>query len=89
MKRFPSLLCAGFTILIACNQQKSTESNTAGNEIKTDTISCAPGSSILDIAKIEQVTGMKGAEKNGEYKITVPQNDLNIAWHSRKPGSRC
>jgi hypothetical protein len=32
----------------------------------------------LDVAKIEQVTGMKGAEKNGEYKITVPQNDLNI-----------
>ena len=21
---------------------------------------------------------MKGAEKNGEYKITVPQNDLHI-----------
>jgi len=32
----------------------------------------------LDIAKIEQVTGMKGVEKNGEYKITVPQNDLNV-----------
>ena len=32
----------------------------------------------LDIAKIEQITGMKGVEKNGEYKITVPQNDLNV-----------
>jgi hypothetical protein len=32
----------------------------------------------LDIQKIEQVTGMKGVEKNGEYKITVPQNDLNV-----------
>jgi hypothetical protein len=43
-----------------------------------DTIYCAPGSSKLDIQKIEQVTGMKGVEKNGEYKITVPQNDLNV-----------
>src|SRR5580765_97839 len=32
----------------------------------------------LDIPKIEQVTGMKGVEKNGEYKITIPQNDLNV-----------
>ena len=32
----------------------------------------------LDIQKIEKITGMKGVEKNGEYKITVPQNDLNV-----------
>jgi len=32
----------------------------------------------LDIKKIEALTGMKGVEKNGEYKITVPQNDLNV-----------
>jgi hypothetical protein len=32
----------------------------------------------LDIATIERVTGMKGKESNGEYKITVPQNDLNV-----------
>jgi len=32
----------------------------------------------LDIKKIEQITGFKGVEKNGEYKITVPQNDLHV-----------
>ena len=32
----------------------------------------------LDIATIEKVTGMKGKENKGEYKITVPQNDLNV-----------
>lgn len=32
----------------------------------------------LDIQKIEQITGMKGVEKNGEYKITIPQNDLKV-----------
>jgi hypothetical protein len=38
----------------------------------------------LDIAKIESVLGMKGTEKNGEYKITVPQNDLNVVVDSFK-----
>ena len=32
----------------------------------------------LDIAKIEAILGMKGTEKNGEYKVTVPQNDLQV-----------
>jgi len=32
----------------------------------------------LDIASIENITGMKGKENNGQYKITVPQNDLNV-----------
>lgn len=32
----------------------------------------------LDIAAIERVTGLKGKESNGEYKITIPQNDLSI-----------
>jgi hypothetical protein len=38
----------------------------------------------LDIAKIESVLGMKGTEKNGEYKVTVPQNDLNVVVDSFK-----
>jgi hypothetical protein len=32
----------------------------------------------IDTAAIERVMGMKGKSNNGEYKITVPQNDLNI-----------
>jgi hypothetical protein len=38
----------------------------------------------LDIQKIEEVTGMKGVEKNGEYKITIAQNDLNVVVDSFK-----
>jgi hypothetical protein len=60
----------------ACNGPIAKEDK-GNNEMKKDTISCPPGSK-LDIQKIEQITGMKGAEKNGEYKITVPQNDLNV-----------
>ncbi len=32
----------------------------------------------LDTAAIEQIIGIKGTAKNGEYKITVPQHDLRI-----------
>src|SRR5690242_4603489 len=32
----------------------------------------------LDVGTIERVTGMKGKENKGEYKITVPQNDLQV-----------
>ena len=32
----------------------------------------------IDSSVIEKVTGMKGKWNKGEYKITVPQNDLNI-----------
>src|SRR5437773_4219984 len=32
----------------------------------------------LDTAVIEKITGIKGKSNNGEYKITIPQNDLNV-----------
>ncbi len=63
-------------LLYSCNEQKDSSINKTSEE-KNSVISCPPDSK-LNIQKIEQVTGMKGTEKNGEYKITVPQNDLNI-----------
>lgn len=32
----------------------------------------------LDIGAIERVLGMTGTAQDGEYKVTVPQNDLNV-----------
>lgn len=32
----------------------------------------------LDTSTIERIMGMKGKSNNGEYKITVPQNDLSV-----------
>lgn len=63
--------------LISCAHQPGKDAANH-NRSSVDTILCKPGSSKLDIAKIEQITGMKGVEKNGEYKITVPQHDLNV-----------
>jgi hypothetical protein len=70
-------IIAALYLLTACNQKSSDSSNIVDKN-NSDTVSCAPGSSTLDIAKIEQITGMKGVENKGEYKITVPQNDLSI-----------
>ena len=33
----------------------------------------------IDTLVIERVVGMKGKFNNGDYKITVPQNDLSVA----------
>jgi hypothetical protein len=38
----------------------------------------------LNVAKIEEILRMKGTAKDGEYKITVPQNDLNVVVDSFK-----
>src|SRR5690242_8950311 len=32
----------------------------------------------VDTTVIERVTGIKGKSNKGEYKITVPQNDLSV-----------
>ena len=67
-----------FIWLVSCNQQSDSENALSQGQTNSDSITCSPGSSKLDIAKIEQITGLKGVEKNGEYKITIPQNDLNV-----------
>ena len=52
-------------LIIACND--------GGNKNATEKKLTA-----LDISKIEQVLSMKGTTKEGEYKVTVAQNDLNV-----------
>jgi hypothetical protein len=67
MKLFQSiayLLISG-TLLSSCGEATINDSK-QGNERE------------LDIAKIEQTMGMKGVTKDGEYKVTVAQNDLNV-----------
>ena len=38
----------------------------------------AQNNSQVDTTAIERVMGMKGKVNNGEYKITIPQNDLSV-----------
>ncbi|MBN8861822.1 MAG: DUF1259 domain-containing protein [Sphingobacteriales bacterium] len=64
--------------MMSCNDQATTTSPSASTDAKKDTISCAPGSSKVDTTYIQQITGIKGVYKNGEYKISIPQHDLKI-----------
>jgi hypothetical protein len=49
-------------------------------KVKTKSKGVQPAMTIepLDTLLIERVTGIKGKSNKGEYKITIPQNDLNI-----------
>ncbi len=45
---------------------------------KSGTGEPAQASGQIDVARIEELLGMKGTAKDGEYKVTVAQNDLNV-----------
>ena len=76
MKTYYWIILATLSVLWSCSQTSDQKESEAKKN--QEAIPCPPGISKLDIARIEQVTEMKGTEKNGEYKITVPQNDLSI-----------
>jgi hypothetical protein len=79
MKTTIILSIAAGVFLQSCQSSTGPASTSlTGAKNDSNTIVCPPGTSKLDIAGIERVTGMKGVEKNGEYKITVPQNDLHV-----------
>ena len=61
-------------MLCLCNFCFAQQHGDTKKEMKMETGTPTP----LDIATIERVTGMKGKENAGQYKITVPQNDLNV-----------
>jgi hypothetical protein len=50
----------------------------------TQMIKSKPGIKAVDTAAIEKIVGIKGKANNGEYKITIPQNDLSIMVDSFK-----
>lgn len=70
-----------FVLLVFIFHSSSAQQKTKDEKMKTKTkgtevrlSSIAP----LDTSVIERTMGMKGKSSNGEYKITVPQNDLSV-----------
>lgn len=66
------------TIFILCIHSHSFSQINKGKPQKSERVVRMKPVSPLDIQSIELVTGLKGKENKGEYKITIPQNDLNI-----------
>lgn len=72
MKRTIQLIVILFWLCNFCDAQHHEDKEKGTQNMGMDTIKP------LDIVTIEKVTGMKGKESNGQYKITVAQNDLNV-----------
>jgi len=67
-----SLFCLVILSIIASNTFGASPSQDQPNSSKAM-------SQALDTSKIEQIAGIKGMAKDGEYKVAVPQNDLSVA----------
>jgi hypothetical protein len=66
-------ILVAFSLSLTCSgQEKMKIKSKSKGEQPTMTIEP------LDTALIERITGIKGKSNKGEYKITVPQNDLTI-----------
>lgn len=61
----------------ACSQGEQNNAHSQG-EAEAAATSAEVNLRQLDISAIEAAMGMKGQESNGEWKVTVPQNDLKI-----------
>ena len=71
----PLLFLAASIINYGCGNSSEVHQNKT-HEIKEASVSerLKP----LNIETIKNVLGMEGKENNGEFKVTVPQNDLNV-----------
>lgn len=65
------------TLVVSAQQKKVKEDK---SKMKTENANVVSMQTIspLDTLAIERITGIKGKSNNGEYKITIPQNDLSI-----------
>ena len=67
MRSFEQTLKISFSFVILLLSQKGFTQN------KTSS-----GTSTLDTSTIERIMGVKGKSNHGEYKVTIPQNDLSV-----------
>lgn len=72
------LLTFSTVLALTGSLKVAAQSKDKNSPMGTSMMNHNPSGQKLDIAKIESILGIKGVEKNGEYKITVPQNDLDI-----------
>ncbi|UTG62147.1 DUF1259 domain-containing protein [Elizabethkingia anophelis] len=75
---FFKLLTFTTAVALTSSVKLSAQSKDKNTAMGTSMMNHSPSGQKLDIAKIESILGIKGVEKNGEYKVTVPQNDLDI-----------
>jgi hypothetical protein len=73
------ILAATFSTFASHSQKKPvTNGNAGAKNGKDNNVVTMQTISPLDTLAIERITGLKGKFNKGEYKITVPQNDLSV-----------
>ena len=77
MRKYISILIVFFLVNSINAQQKTKVKEKTKNPKENAMVSMANSS--LDIAVIERETGLKGKQNKEEYKITIPQNDLQVS----------
>ena len=76
MRKYIFILVTFFLFNSINAQQKTKVKEKTKNQNENAMASMA--NSPLDIATIERETGLKGKQNKEEYKITIPQNDLQV-----------
>jgi hypothetical protein len=72
-KRMINIICFSFFLCFFINTPAGAQQKT-----KEEKMNMQRKPAPLDTVTIERIMGVKGKFNNGEYKITVPQNDLGV-----------
>ena len=70
--------CLAITVSISHAQEKRKVKDDKMKVKMKDEKGMNMSTTSLDTTLIERIMGMKGKSSNGEYKVTIPQNDLSI-----------
>ena len=94
-----SAVLLSFSFFTGCND---TPQNGKRGEMAVNTSQSTKSTREIDIALLSKELGMEGQQNNGEFKVTVPQNDLEVSvdgfkiippmglgsWAAFAPGSK-
>jgi hypothetical protein len=76
-------IAIGCSLCVTAQQKNTKNQHKMNNEVSGKEIKMKENTP-LDTALIESIMGVKGKSNKGEYKITIPQNDLSVVVDSFK-----
>jgi hypothetical protein len=65
-------------MMYSCDTKNQKNTSEKSTEKVTESVQHQKDLQPLDIQSIKKIIDIEGKENNGEYKITIPQNDLNV-----------
>lgn len=65
-------------MMYSCDTNNQKNTSEKATDKTTEPVQGEKDLQPLDIRSIKNIIGIGGKENNGEYKVTIPQNDLNV-----------